>query len=168
MDNIGVYEGVLGDDLCELIIENVKNKEGVIETGVVFDQEFSEEIYPILHNVIVENVKKFITEFEINSFPDDWGLEPFHVKGFEFDEKHPDQIQIDVGSHDMARRFLGMFWTLNSLDDGGEIKFYRQNKSIKPVAGTMFIYPSLWTHPQTRVMPKSGTEYVMGSYLHYM
>lgn len=168
MDNIGVYDDVLGQDLCNLIIEEVENDDNVGEIGTIFSKDFNDEIYPILHKIIVENLQKFIEEFDINSFPDDWGLEPFHVKGYSFNEDFPEHRQIDVGNHDMARRFLGIFWTLNSVgDDNGEIRFYRQDNTIIPKTGSMFIYPSLWTHPQLRVMPKSGTEFVMGTYLHY-
>jgi len=168
IETIGYYEDVLSEELCELIIDEHLEKEDIFTSGVALEQEFVAKIYPHLEVVINDLLKNYIKDCDINSFPDDFGLEPFHVKGYRDDGETPEQYQIDVGSHDMARRFVGIFFMLNELDEPGEIKFYRQNKSIKPKRGSVFIFPSLWTHPQLRILPKTGTEWVMGTYLHYL
>lgn len=159
-------EDVLSSELCDKILEDVSQKPECINSGVVLEEELSKEIYPEMHSIITAAVREFIATHKIDSFPDDWGLEPFHVRGFQSGEEL-EQYQIDVGSHDMARRFLGLFWTIK--EGGTTIEFYQQDIKLTPAAGSMFVYPSLWTHPQLKTLPTGDdVEYVLGTYLHYI
>lgn len=168
IDNIGYYENVLTDEMCDKLVEWGKDKEDILSIGEAITDDLAQEIYSVMHSAINENLKSYIKEFEINSFPDDFGIEPFHIKGFSPDEENEFQYQIDVGNYDMARRFLGIFFVLNDAEEPGEIKFYRQGTVVSPKKGSAFVYPSLWTHPQMKVLPKKGIEYFLGTYLHYI
>lgn len=157
---------VLSDDLCEKILKSALADENYNDSGVVLGEDFSNEIYPEMHSIISENIRKYIAEFKIDSFPDDWGLEPFHVRGFRSSEEKT-QYQIDVGSYDMAKRFVALFWSLNETNTS--IEFYHQDITITPEKSSLLMYPSLWTHPQLKTLPtEDSVEYILGTYLHYI
>lgn len=65
-------------------------------------------------------------------------------------------------------RQLAMIIYLNSVEDGGETCFYRQDLKIKPVAGTGLFFPPFWTHLHCGEIPRSGDKYVISSFIRFV
>jgi hypothetical protein len=65
-------------------------------------------------------------------------------------------------------RQLAMIIYLNSVDDGGETSFYRQQLKIKPVAGSALFFPPFWTHLHCGEIPLSGDKYVISSFVRFV
>lgn len=61
-------------------------------------------------------------------------------------------------------RQLALVLYLNSVADGGETCFHRQNQKIKPVAGDAVFFPTFWTHLHCGEIPRSGDKYVISSF----
>ncbi len=64
-------------------------------------------------------------------------------------------------------RQLAVIIYLNSVADGGETCFHRQNLKIKPVAGDALFFPTFWTHLHCGEIPKSGDKYVISSFIRF-
>jgi hypothetical protein len=62
-------------------------------------------------------------------------------------------------------RQLAMIVYLNSVADGGETCFHRQNLKIKPVAGAALFFPTFWTHMHCGEIPRSEDKYVISSFV---
>jgi len=64
-------------------------------------------------------------------------------------------------------RQLAVIIYLNSVADGGETCFHRQNLQIKPVAGDALFFPPFWTHLHCAQIPKSGDKYIISSFIRF-
>jgi hypothetical protein len=64
-------------------------------------------------------------------------------------------------------RQLAIVIYLNSVDDGGETCFHRQNLKVKPVAGDAVFFPTFWTHMHCGEIPKSEDKYVISSFVRF-
>jgi hypothetical protein len=64
-------------------------------------------------------------------------------------------------------RQLAVIIYLNSVDEGGETCFHRQNLKVKPVAGDALFFPTFWTHLHCGEIPKSGDKYVISSFVRF-
>jgi hypothetical protein len=64
-------------------------------------------------------------------------------------------------------RQLAVIIYLNSVADGGETSFHRQNLRIKPVAGDALLFPTFWTHLHCGEVPKSDDKYVISSFIRF-
>jgi 2OG-Fe(II) oxygenase superfamily len=64
-------------------------------------------------------------------------------------------------------RQLALVIYLNSVADGGETCFHRQNLKIKPVAGDAVFFPTFWTHLHCGEVPRTGDKYVISSFIRF-
>ena len=64
-------------------------------------------------------------------------------------------------------RQLAVIVYLNSVADGGETSFHRQNLKIKPVAGDALFFPTFWTHLHCGEIPRSEDKYVISSFIRF-
>jgi hypothetical protein len=62
-------------------------------------------------------------------------------------------------------RQLALIIYLNSVADGGETCFHRQNLKVKPVAGDAVLFPTFWTHMHCGEIPRSEDKYVISSFV---
>jgi hypothetical protein len=63
------------------------------------------------------------------------------------------------------QRQLALIIYLNSVADGGETCFHRQNLKVKPVAGDAVLFPTFWTHMHCGEIPRSDDKYVISSFV---
>jgi len=64
-------------------------------------------------------------------------------------------------------RQLALIVYLNSVEDGGETCFHRQDLKVKPVAGAALFFPPFWTHMHCGEVPRSADKYVISSFLRF-
>lgn len=62
-------------------------------------------------------------------------------------------------------RQLAVIIYLNSVAQGGETSFHRQNLQIKPLAGDALFFPTFWTHMHCGEVPRSEDKYVVSSFI---
>jgi hypothetical protein len=62
-------------------------------------------------------------------------------------------------------RQLAMVIFLNSVQQGGETCFHRQNVKVTPVAGDAVFFPTFWTHMHCGEVPRSDDKYVVSSFV---
>jgi len=64
-------------------------------------------------------------------------------------------------------RQMAMVIYLNSVAEGGETCFHRQNLKFKPVAGDAVIFPTFWTHAHCGEIPRSEDKYIISSFVSF-
>jgi hypothetical protein len=64
-------------------------------------------------------------------------------------------------------RQLAVVIYLNTVAEGGETCFQRQNLAIKPVAGDAIFFPTFWTHLHSGQIPTSEDKYVISSFIRF-
>jgi hypothetical protein len=64
-------------------------------------------------------------------------------------------------------RQLALIVYLNSVADGGETCFQRQNLKIKPVAGDALFFPTFWTHLHCGEIPRSEDKFIISSFIRF-
>jgi hypothetical protein len=65
-------------------------------------------------------------------------------------------------------RQLAVIIYLNSVAEGGETSFYRQDLKVKPAAGSALFFPTFWTHMHCGEVPRSGDKYVISSFIRFV
>jgi prolyl 4-hydroxylase len=65
-------------------------------------------------------------------------------------------------------RQLAVIIYLNSVAEGGETRFHRQDLKIKPVAGHALFFPTFWTHMHCGEIPRSGDKYIISSFIRFV
>jgi hypothetical protein len=65
-------------------------------------------------------------------------------------------------------RQLALIVYLNSVAQGGETCFHRQNLQVKPVAGDALFFPTFWTHMHCGETPRSEDKYVISSFVTFV
>jgi hypothetical protein len=64
-------------------------------------------------------------------------------------------------------RQLAMVIYLNSVEDGGETCFHRQDLNVKPIAGDAVFFPTFWTHAHCGQIPRSEDKYIISSFVSF-
>jgi hypothetical protein len=64
-------------------------------------------------------------------------------------------------------RQLAMVIYLNSVQDGGETCFHRQDLQVRPIAGDAVIFPTFWTHAHCGQIPRSEDKYIISSFVSF-
>jgi 2-oxoglutarate-Fe(II)-dependent oxygenase superfamily protein len=64
-------------------------------------------------------------------------------------------------------RQLAMVLYLNSVEDGGETCFVKQNLKVKPVAGDAVFFPTFWTHAHCGEIPRSEDKYIISTFVSF-
>jgi hypothetical protein len=178
-------KGLISTDLCDSIIENykqhpdkhlgytvsgrgeTKSKDDVkvstdlgIETDGVWTVAYA-ELHAAVSRVVLSVAAQFpslqvwplrCTGYKIQHYKKNEGYFKWH-----FDALGP-------GAWD---RQLAMIIYLNSVAEGGETCFHRQNLKVKPVAGDAVFFPTFWTHMHCGEIPKSDDKYVISSFVRF-
>jgi len=64
-------------------------------------------------------------------------------------------------------RQLAMIIYLNSVQEGGETCFHRQDLQVKPIAGDAVFFPTFWTHAHCGQIPLSDDKYIISSFISF-
>lgn len=68
-------------------------------------------------------------------------------------------------SGEKLHRVLPFMAYLNDVEDGGETEFYYQELRVKPVRGTLLIWPAYFTHTHRGLTPRSGDKYILTGWI---
>ena len=121
-----------------------------------------------------KKIKKLVERYQDQTpmgdrfFPSRYGLEEFRIKRYNEDSDCFKQ-HVDVGDLTSCKRFLAFLFYLNDDYEGGGTLFKTpDHKYIKPVEGSVLIFPPTWQYPHEGLMPKGKPKYIMSTYLHYV
>jgi hypothetical protein len=64
-------------------------------------------------------------------------------------------------------RQLAMIIYLNSVQEGGETTFVRQDLQVKPIGGDAIFFPTFWTHAHCGQIPRSEDKFIISSFVSF-
>ena len=91
------------------------------------------------------------TGFQIQKYPQCEGFYREHIDAFP--------------STPTDSRVLSVIVYLNDVDFGGETAFPLHEVAVKPVAGRIIMFPSVWTHPHEGRTPISGDKWILNTFI---
>lgn len=185
-DYIRVYDNALDSNICKNIVKRFKDSPSLHErwehdgkpqftsfniTNYIEANE-QDDFWVKIHSQLVDNIRQYSYIYmEDTNCKDSWppenALEQIRLKLYRKGTDDRFDTHVDVGNHDSARRFLVMFWYLNTVDDGGETLFDNISYAVKPVEGRLLMFPPLWMYPHSGKMAVSDDKLILGTYLHY-
>ncbi len=187
---IRVYEDALREDVCKNTIRLFEDQihEEVDDDGrpkfkqwnlTQFLDENSDEghstvhaDYSIIQQCLIESCHHHVQQYMDDTdcrdfFPARSQMEQLRVKKYCKGTDDRFDMHVDVGDHQSAKRYVAIQWYLNDVEGGGETEF-RNGLQIKPKAGTLLIFPPLWTYPHKANPAVSHTKYIATTYTHYV
>lgn len=177
---------LISTDLCQTIIETYRQdprkRPGCIVSGdgekrlqdqvkVSTDLEIANEgawtaTFNELNLAVSDAVRTVVAQFpSLQVWPLWWtGYKIQHYKRNEGHFKwHFDAIGPRTWNRQMA-----MIIYLNSVQEGGETCFHRQNLQVKPIAGDALFFPTFWTHAHCGNIPRSEDKYIISSFVGFV
>lgn len=186
MNYIGIYPDALAPQVCNQMIQAFEQSPlDWVQTDLDGTRHFTElnlstiPAWKPIVDILIHSMQKLVPiyreTFSIadQMWPVSHGYEQFRMKRYLPNDHDEFGFHSDVGSYDSARRFLAFLWYLNDVKNGGETRFqmtadHDQAIRIAPRAGTVLMFPSLWTYPHLGQKPVSGPKWVVSGYLHYL
>jgi len=175
---IKTYDNVLSDVSCQHLIDKFEDNRNQWQKTELEGHRSFTEININLHedwqeyvNIIYKSLNPFIQKYaddhNINhNWPERYGWEQIRFKKYEVNDKDEFKEHVDVMDYASAKRFLVMFLYLND-NEGGLTEFPEYDTMIQPKAGSLLMFPPLWTHKHIGHKPIKTPKYIIGSYLHY-
>ena len=191
MDNlIRVYDDVIDEESCQLLIEKFESFEDRLE--VIYEKDEEERIsfkqlqlvkfkeWESIQQGMLELFQDYIVRYKTDcnikdkQWPQEYGYEAIRMKRYLNNDVDRFDPHVDVLDHHTSRRFLAFFIYVNDVDEGGETKFVNLNKEgtyipliVNPKRGRLLMFPPMWPWYHAGLKPESGEKYLIQSYCHY-
>jgi hypothetical protein len=77
------------------------------------------------------------------------------------------QWHYEASGRAVSNRLLAYTVYLNDVEEGGETEFLYQQKRIKPIQGTVSLFPASFTHLHRGNPPLSGAKYIITGWVEF-
>jgi hypothetical protein len=180
IDLVKIYDNAIEKNVCDFLInvfDTLEDKHEKIEndrkpnftqlnlTEISSDSDEISEIHNYLISKVFEYKKEYYEFIDNRCFPNEHAFEQFRIKKYNNDGNDAFDCHVDVTDYSSARRFLSFMWYLNDVEIGGETVL--KDVTLKPEAGKLLVFPSLWMFPHYARPPVSNSKYIVHTYLHY-
>lgn len=64
-----------------------------------------------------------------------------------------------------SKRVVAVIMYLNTIENGGCTRFEMQEIDVKPVAGSLLMFPATWTHPHESTVSPDQDKWVISSFM---
>jgi hypothetical protein len=182
-DCIFYVKGLLSEDLCRTVIENYERdprrhpgytvgsrgeKKSYDEVKMSTDLGIDNEgIWTAIHEQLHQTVSRVVLSIAAQ-FPSlqVWPLRTtgYKIQHYKKNEGHF-KWHFDALGPGAWERQLALVIFLNSVAEGGETSFHRQNLRVRPVAGDALLFPTFWTHMHCGEIPRSEDKYIVSSFV---
>lgn len=117
-------------------------------------------IHRVLSTTLSDYLKRLGVEGPFDAgLTQDEGYAVLRYRSGGYYKRHIDYSSHSGPNHNPIIRAVTSLIYLNDDYEGGEVYFNRQEVKIKPTAGGIIFFPSIYTHPHTSMDIKSGTKY---------
>mgnify|MGYP000291520223 FL=1 len=182
IDYLMGVQNALPDDVCKRLIEKFEKhpEDETIqrdtetykfrELEITQLEEFASERDILVHSAsgLMKHYKK---EMGVKFFPENYVLEGLRIKKYNPHDQF--DWHVDVGDANTCKRFMTIFWYLNTVEVGGHTAFDWENDDensiiIEPKEGSALMFPPMWMFPHKGEPPMSGPKYIVSTYAHYI
>lgn len=166
--------------LCSDIIDLYENHSKLQErydnngtpnfTQLNLTQYFSEyAIHKEICSYILNAVSLYNNKINGVRLPTIYSYEQIRIKKYNNDGKDLFDWHTDSTNIKTCKRFLALFWYLNTVQEGGSTDFiaFDENWSIKAEVGKLVVFPPNWIYFHKGNPPISNEKYLLSTYLHY-
>ena len=171
-----VIDGVLPTSVCEGLIDHFKISEETVDidaggyptfTQLIINVHLPEFVQPLVHYTrqAVKSYRQCYGMYS-NYIPEMKSLEEFRIKRYNSDTEDRFDTHVDVADKESAPRYLALLFYLNDDFTGGETSFL-DHDMVKPRQGSVLIFPPYWQFPHAGLPVRTGTKYIMSTYLHH-
>ena len=196
-DYIWYKEDILDKKLCDRLVKKWdKDAKNQVESGsdnadqdinrhlrkgkeinvskVAKDDTPSKPIWKKDHKLLVDRTAEVLKQYgeELNldarHIPEKYGFEEFRIKRYDNNDVDTYEVHSDVINYNSARRFLGIIYYLNDVEEGGNTSFPKLEVDFKPKKGTALVFPAIWIYLYEEQIVISNPKFVLGTYLHYL
>jgi prolyl 4-hydroxylase len=184
-DSIFYVRDLISKELCRTLIENYAqdarkhpgftlgsrgerkaHDEVKVSTDLAIQSEgASAAAHGELHAAVTRVVMSLAAQFPaLQVWPLQWS--DYKLQHYRKDKGHF-KWHFDALGPGAWERQLAMIIYLNSVAEGGETRFHRQQVNVKPVAGDALFFPTFWTHMHCGEVPKSEDKYIISSFVSF-
>ena len=185
---IYVKENSLSVDICKDIIDifnndDVNRRYGVcghdttrkphikdtVDCTITMNDPWWTNIFHLLVNELNLQFKQYLTKIDTDKYKHLNGAEYMRGTTFQMQKYEKNKgkfVYHDDSSYDLKlkeARVLVYMWYLNDVAVGGETEI--TDYIIKPSAGKLVMFPSLWTYPHCGNMPISDDKYIITGWI---
>jgi hypothetical protein len=134
--------------------------------GVLRRQDFTEECQHLV-DCVYSVVGDYREHWDhLHSFPEDFTMEGFRIKGYKAGTGDQFPIHTDAGCREMSTRFLAFLFYLNDSDAGTE--FPLENITVEARQGRLLMFPPGLQWPHIGHEPRVTDKYILSTYLHFI
>ena len=175
-DHIKVYESILSDELCDMVLEEYKNSNlwqktsvGIadhVDDNIRSCQEIPISMPPIINENVEKRsfidkqlfasannaIKKYTQDFPNCLIQQDSGYQLLRYNTEEFYIQHVDSFK-------QIPREVSCSFSLNDDYDGGEFAFFDREIMMRLSKGSALLFPSNFMYPHEIMPVKDGTRY---------
>tara|TARA_Y100001963_G_C6648234_1_gene384427 strand:- start:82 stop:729 length:648 start_codon:yes stop_codon:yes gene_type:complete len=191
---IKAYRNVFSPSLCKNLIETYEKlwrereeeikkmslcytEEGVKKCGacdcqrldIMQHKEFNQP-FKVVMNGIQSAITQYKKDVKLHStqWPEKYGYEHLRIKRYLCDENQQHDFHSDVNNIESTKRFLAIVCYLNDEFDEGETEFPHFGLKVKPLRGTILLFPCTWSYLHKGNPSTNGyAKYILGSFLNY-
>ena len=132
-------------------------------------KEFGEPFKVVMTGIqTILNQYKKDANLHSSQWPSKYGFEHLRIKRYLCNENQQHDFHADVTDIESTKRFLAVICYLNDDFEGGETIFPQFGMQVKPLKGTILLFPCTWTYLHKGNPATNGhAKYILGSFLNY-
>jgi hypothetical protein len=186
---IYVYENAMSDELCDGIWDfyyknidkaSVGRTSGGLfpDTKKTFDFNDTENKFTVeekaqyadfdhqIYHAIKEPVSMYIETYGWLKTCDNLVDTGYLWQGYKKSEGfYKEHIDGEVWTKNVSNRVLAIIAYINTIEEGGETYFRHQDVYVKPVKGSVAIFPTHWAYPHQAMVPLSSDKLILSSFV---
>lgn len=135
-------------------------------SGVYLSAENSGEHLAIVERAFQIAYGKYVNEYPVLKTQKTILPERFNLIRYAGDEEYYGW-HLDGTDPGTRFRYVSQVAYLNTVPEGGETEFRDQARLVKPVQGSILMFPSGWTHEHRGRPPVGSSKYIVTSWLRY-
>jgi hypothetical protein len=166
----------ISNETCEYMIDFFNNNESVASKGragktLLDDLEIPINVYQFHDNLVTglnDTIEKYKEKYPlINTHLGKWQVDSIaQLMRYEPGDVY-NLIHCETGVYNPYRIFAWMIY-LNTIEDGGGTEFLHFNKTLRPKAGDMYIWPAGWTHLHRGVVAPHERKYLLTGWVSHL
>ena len=183
-DLIEVFPGMLHADSCTALID-VFERSGLAgnspilsgqgadmghqvrrSSGLILSPENSAEHYTVLSEAYQKAYSAYVKKYPVLEAVKQIQVEAFTMVRYA-DSSERYGWHVDGADPGSRYRYVTAVCYLNTVAGGGETEFRVQQRKIKPVVGSMMLFPSGWPWEHRGLPPDHGRKYIVTTWLRF-
>lgn len=166
------FTDALSNEICSDLISRFEKSDKLLKRSnngypnfTELEISYDSEIVKITKDILNLYVK-LLNPYGEFFLSDKKRFEGFRIKKYFGGTEDRFDMHVDVSNNEVSGRYLAFLYYLNDDYIGGNTIFY-PNHIIKPIKGSVLVFPPYWMYPHEGQKVILGNKYIMSTYLHW-